>query len=117
MLPGAGTAGTPQLESPTFFLPGLPTWLQLAAGVFLPRRCEGRGRGRGMERREERETGPWLYLARMPGAKRRRRVETSGLWQPHPGLWNVGLGNAGLQGCLAAGQASWGRWANTWHMG
>lgn len=36
----------------------------------------------GMRRREDREPGPWHYLARMLGVGRGEGTETSGLWQP-----------------------------------
>lgn len=65
----------------------------------------------GMRRREDREPGPWRYLARMLGVGRGEGTETSGLWQPGPGLLKVGPGITGFWGSQAG---LLGLWVNIW---
>lgn len=104
---GLGTAGMPQLESPTFLHAGLPSWLWLAAGVFFQCRCGG-----GWKWEEQQEPGLWYYLARMLGVG--VVTEISGLWQPCSGPLKVGVRCAEFQ-------VSWaglsGEVAHIWHTG
>jgi hypothetical protein len=85
-LPG----GWAQLEChswnpPHSSLLGLPTWLQLAAGVFLPCRCVGGGGGGRSGKRA-------LALPGQDAGGGGGRAGTSGLWQPSPGPQKVGAG-------------------------
>lgn len=84
---GWAQMGCHSWNPPHSSLPGLPTWLQLAAGVFLQCRCGG----------GEWAPGPWHYLARMLGAVE-GGAKTSGLPQPCSGPQKVGSGMAGLPG-------------------
>ena len=84
---GLGTAGMPQLESPTFLPVGAAHLAAAGSRCVLEMQVCGERRRGG-----EQAPGPWHSLARMLGA------ETSSLRQPDPGPPKVGSGMAGLGG-------------------